>query len=112
MKSLNIDYIKGVKGKGDIAKIVTRRKAKLMKNLNYRGLMTHGYKISKIQSRKQVEIEGKRKPKTKVAFQVVSGVDGGKWYTSDAKDYLSSPCSRNTQVSNDKELILKIHDLE
>lgn len=34
-KELNIDHIKGVKGKGDIAKMVTKRKAELMKNLNY-----------------------------------------------------------------------------
>ena len=78
MKALNIDYIKGVEGKGDIAKIVTRMKAKFMKNLNYRRLMTHGYNISKIQSRKQVEIEGKRKHKTKAAFQVISSDQGGK----------------------------------
>ena len=31
MKTLNIDYIKGVKGKGDIAKMVKRRKAELVK---------------------------------------------------------------------------------
>ena len=78
MKSLNNGYIKGVKGKCNIAKLVTRRKAELVKNLNYRGLMTHGYKISKIPSRKQVEIEGKRKYKTKASFQVISGDQGGR----------------------------------
>ena len=81
MKTLNIDYIKGVKGKGNIAKIVTRRKAELVKNLNYRGVMIHSYKISKIQSRKHMEMEGKRKPKTKAVFQAISGTDVGKWGT-------------------------------
>ena len=96
MKSLNINYIKGVKGEGDIAKVVTRRKAELIKNINYQGLMTHSFKISKIRSRKQVEIEGKEKPKTKAAFEVISGADGGKWYTLDAKDYsVSLPCVEN-----------------
>ena len=96
MKSLNSNYIKGVEGEGDIAKVVTRRKAELIKNINYQGLMTHSFKISKIRSRKQVEIEGKEKPKTKAAFEVISGADGGKWYTSDAKDYsVSLPCVEN-----------------
>ena len=51
-----------MKGKGDISKMVTRRKAELAKNINLRGLSTHGCKISKIRTRKQVEDEGARKP--------------------------------------------------
>ena len=113
MKSPNIDYIKGVKGKVDIGKIVTRRKVELMNNLNYQGLMTHGYKILNIRSRKQVEIEEKRKPKTNTAFQVISGTGVGKWYTSDAKDCsVSSLCVEKAQESNDREPILKICDIK
>ena len=112
MNALNIDYIKGVKGKGDIAIMVTRRKAKLVKNLSYRGILTYGYTISKIRSRKQVRIEGKRKSKTKSAFHLISGDQCGKWYTADAKDHSSSPYSKNSQVSTDKDLLLKIRDLE
>ena len=112
MKNLNIDYIKGVKGKGDIAKMVTRRKAELVKNLNYRGATTHGFKISKIRSRKQVELEGKRKPKKKAAFQVFSGDNGGKWYKADGEEYSSSPTSNTKQVTADKELLIKIRTLE
>ena len=51
MTSLYINYIKSnVKGKGDIAKMVMKRKAELVKNLNYQGLKTHGCKITKIRS--------------------------------------------------------------
>ena len=63
MKALYINYIKVVKGKGDIAKMVMNRKVELVKNHNYRGIEAYGCKISKIQSRKQVEAEGKRRPK-------------------------------------------------
>ena len=49
MKSLYINYLESdIKGKADIAKMVTKRKAKLVKNLNYRGLKTHSCKISTI----------------------------------------------------------------
>ena len=112
MKTLNIDYIKGVKGKGDIAKMVTKRKAELVKNLNYRGAATHGFKISKIRSRKQVEVEGKRKPKKKAAFQVFSSEEGGKWYKADGAEYSSSPTLNNNQGTSDKKLLIKIRTLE
>lgn len=59
-----------------------------------------------------MELEGKRKPKIKAAFQVISGDQGGKWYKADGKDYLSSPSSKNRQPSADNDLLLMIRNLE
>ena len=59
MKELRLDYVAG-KGKGDIAKMVTRRKAELVKNMNYRSNKTHGFKLRKIRTKKQVEEEGQK----------------------------------------------------
>ena len=69
MKDLRLDYVAG-KGKGDIAKMVTRRKAELVKNMSYRSNKTHSLKLRKIRTKKQVEDEGQRKPRMKAAFQV------------------------------------------
>ena len=59
-----------------------------------------------------MELEGKRKPKTKAAFQVFSGDQGEKWYKADGEDYSSSPTSKNSQVSADNDLLIKIRTLE
>jgi len=48
MKELDSEYVVKMKGKGDIVKMVTRRKAELVKSINLLGLNTHGCKISKI----------------------------------------------------------------
>ena len=59
-----------------------------------------------------MELEGKRKPKTKAAFQVISGDQGGKWYKANGEDYSSSPSSKNSQLYADIDLLLKIRTLE
>ena len=59
----------------------------MMKNINLRGLSKHGCKISKIQSKKQVEDEGARKPKYSALFQVSVGSGDGTWYTKDSENY-------------------------
>ena len=86
MKDLRLDYVGG-KGKGDIAKMVTRRKAELVKNMNYRANKTHGFKLRKIRTKKQVEEEGRRKPRINTSFQISKLNGEGTWYTKDAEDY-------------------------
>ena len=68
MKELDLEYVVKMKRNGYIVKMVTRRKAELVKNINLRGLNTHGCKISKIRTRKQMEDEGAHKPKDRVSL--------------------------------------------
>ena len=73
MKELDLDYVVEMRGDGNTEKMVTKRKAELLKNINLRGLNTYGCKISKIRTRKQTEDEGTRKPKDRASFQVLVG---------------------------------------
>ena len=41
-----------------------------------------------------------------------SGDQGGKWYKADGEDYSSSPTSKNSQVTADNDLLIKIRTLE
>ena len=68
MKELDLDYVTKTKEEGGIAKIVTRRKVELGKNIHLRGLNIHGCKISKIRTKKQVEDEGAYKLKDRASF--------------------------------------------
>ena len=68
---LDLNYVVEMKVKGGIAKMVTRRRSDLVKNINLRGLNTHGCKMSKIRTRKQVEDEGARKPNDWASLQVL-----------------------------------------
>ena len=86
MKELRLNYVVG-KEKGDISKMVTRRETEIVKNMNYRLNKTHGLKLRKISTKKQVEDEGQRKPRMKAAFQVQQCNGEGTWYTKDTEDY-------------------------
>ena len=57
MKDLKLDY-EGGAGKGDIVKMVRRRKAELVRYINYTASQTHGFKLQKIRMKEQVEEEG------------------------------------------------------
>ena len=72
MKELRIDY-EGRKVKGDLAKMVTRRKAELVENMSCTASQTHGFKLQNIRTKHQVKEEGKRKPKPKASFQLTNG---------------------------------------
>ena len=63
-KEINIYQLyQGREGKCDIATMVTNRMVELANNLNCRWFKTHGYKINKIQYRKQVKVEEKERLK-------------------------------------------------
>ena len=79
MKEISLDYVVETKGKGDIVKMATKRKADLVKSINFRGLNTHGCKVSIISTRKQVKNVGAHKPKDRDYFQVSIGSEDGTW---------------------------------
>ena len=87
MKELDLDYVVEMRGDGNTEKMVTKRKAELLKNINLRGLNTYGCKISKVRTMKQVENEGACKLRDRALFQVSVRSGDGTWYTKCGENY-------------------------
>ena len=81
--------------------------------MNYRANKTHGFKLRKIRTKKQVEEEGRRKPRIKTSFQISQLNGEGTWYTKDAEDYSHASSSTSRSEDNgDTKLIKIIADLK
>ena len=93
--------------------MVTRRKAELVENINLRGMNTHGYKISKIQIRKEVKDKWARKLKYRASFQISIGSWYGIWYIKDDEKYsVTSSNAIKEKVVKDEVLSKRIGELE